>query len=159
MKRNRLLLIIIGILVLTNVYLLWYVNNEPKKEEPKPTRTERMKSYAQKEMGFTEEQANEYVKLRLMRDSILQPLNAELRAAKMAIIDLKNTDNPSDSAVNAVMANIGEKQQAVEMAFLAHFQRLNALCTPEQRPRFDSLLQRAIRRNTGGERTDSTAQR
>ncbi len=158
MKRNQLLLLIILVLVATNLYLLWYVNNSQPTEEPKLTRNERLKNWVQRDLGFDSAQAEQYIALRNQRDSLLKPVNAELRDAKMRMIALKSNPEASDSLVQSVVQNIAAKQAAVELVYLAHFRRLNALCLPDQRPRLDSLLERVIKRNTGGG-ADSTLPR
>ena len=151
MKKNQLLLIIILLLIATNAYLLWYVNrSETPPEEPKLSRNERLKGWIKKDVGFSEAQADEYIELRNLRDSLLKPANAELRAAKMKIITLMNDTLATDSAIDSVMKEIAEKQIAVEKVYLAHFKRMHQLCTPEQQPRFDTLVIKMIRRNTGG---------
>jgi hypothetical protein len=80
---------------------------------------------------------------------LLAPLNADLRGAKLEMINLLKQDGVPDSTVQAVAAKIASKQAPIEMEFYKHFIRVKAMCQPQQYGAFDSLLNRMVRRNTG----------
>jgi hypothetical protein len=148
-NNNKVLLSLLVLLLLTNVGMLWYFTREEKIEAKPVSRTERMAAMVQKELGFTDEQKQHYITLRLKRDSLLAPLNADLRAAKMEMINLLKQENVPDSVVLAVAEKIAAKQVPIEMEFYRHFIRVKAMCQPQQYSAFDSLLNRMVRRNTG----------
>jgi hypothetical protein len=148
-NNNKVLLSLLVLLLLTNVGMLWYFTREEKIEAKPVSRTERMAAMVQKELGFTDEQKQHYITLRLKRDSLLAPLNADLRAAKLEMINLLKQENVPDSAVQWVAEKIAAKQVPIEMEFYRHFIRVKAMCQPQQYSAFDSLLNRMVRRNTG----------
>jgi Spy/CpxP family protein refolding chaperone len=148
-NNNKVLLSLLVLLLLTNIGMLWYFTREEKIETKPVSRTERMAAMVQREMNLTDEQKQQYIALRLKRDSLLAPLNADLRAAKLEMINLLKQDNVPDSMVKAVADKIAAKQVPIEMEFYKHFVRIKAMCQPQQYGSFDSLLNRMVRRNTG----------
>lgn len=148
-NNNKVLLSLLVLLLLTNIGMLWYFTREEKIEAKPVSRTERMAVMVQRELNLTEEQKQQYIALRLKRDSLLAPLNADLRAAKLEMINLLKQDSVPDSVVLAVAQKIAARQVPIETEFYKHFIRIKAMCQPQQYSAFDSLLIRMVRRNTG----------
>lgn len=151
MKRsyNPVLLMLLGVLIITNLVMLWYFTRNSGSEKKWTGPTERMAAMMQRELNFTDAQVAEYLTLRSRRDSIMRPLNDSLRAAKMAMISLLRGPEVSDSLILLAAEKVSQQQMPVEIAFYRHFRRVQALCTETQRPAFDSMLVKMIRRNTG----------
>jgi len=157
MKGNRVLLVIIAVLLLTNLGMLLYFTGGSKKEERKPmSRAERAAEMMRKDVGFTDEQVEQYKQLRQRRDDEMKDLNANLRAERAKLMELLRQPDVPDSVVLNVAKAIGEKTVPVEVAFYQHFRRVQQICTPEQMPRYDSMLMRIMVRGIPGG-VDSTA--
>jgi hypothetical protein len=148
-SKNKVLVMLVVALLVTNLGILWYFNRETKEATQTLTRSERMAEMMKKELGFSDAQAQEYLRLRQMRDSIMQPLNQDLRAAKMELIQLLRQPNVPDSVAMAAAAMVAERQAPLEMEYYRHFRRIQALCEPGQMGAFDSMLVRMVKRNTG----------
>jgi periplasmic protein CpxP/Spy len=149
-----MLILLIVVLLITNLGMLWHFTHESKEEVKQVSRTERMADMMKKELGFNDVQAQEYIHLRLMRDSIMKPLNDSMRAARMELLELVRQSNVPDSMVLLAAQKIARAQVPLEVEFFRHFKRIQAVCKPEQLPQFDSMLVRMVRRNTG----DTTVQ-
>ena len=54
----------------------------------------------------------------------------------------------SDSVVEERAKVIGEQQKEIDVHVLKHFKDLRSLCTPEQLPKYDSLLPMIVQRMT-----------
>jgi hypothetical protein len=143
------LIILIVVLLITNLGMLWYFTRDTKEESKPMSRTERMAEMMRKELGFDEKQVQEYIGLRNRRDSILAPLNAELRQAKIDMVNLLNTEGVADSTILLAAQKIAAKQVPIEVAFQQHFKRIQAICNQQQQKSLDSMLLRMVRRNTG----------
>jgi hypothetical protein len=143
------LIILIVVLLITNLGMLWYFTRDAKEEVKSVSRSERMAQMMRKELGFDSLQAQEYINLRSRRDSIIAPMNAELRQAKIDMINLLGSEDVSDSMLQVAAENVAAKQVPIEVAFHQHFKRVQAICNPQQMKRFDTMLLRMIRRNTG----------
>ncbi|HMP92773.1 MAG TPA: hypothetical protein PKD90_07875 [Phnomibacter sp.] len=146
--RNKVLLLVIAALLITNIGILWYYNKPEPQEKPR-SRNERSAEYIKKELGFNDEQLAQYLRLRSLRDSLLRPINLQMREARLHMISLLQQPNVPDSVANKAFEAIGKVQIPMEREYYNHFRRMQAICTPEQLPRFDSMLNKMVRRNTG----------
>lgn len=145
---NKGLMILVALLVLTNVAMLWYFTRPPKEEKPL-TRSEKMAEYMKKELRLDDAQTQQYLQLRHLRDSLLAPLQAQSRAAKMEMLALLKQPNVPDSVVRMAAEKVAQKQVDLELAYFNHFKRIVNICKPEQQPYFEEVLNRMVRRNTG----------
>jgi protein CpxP len=148
-SNKPVLIILIVVLLITNLGMLWYFTRDAKEEVKPMTRSERMGEMMRKELNFDDRQVQEYLALRARRDSIMAPLNLELRAAKMEMLDLISKGEGTDSLLWLGAEKVAAKQVPIEVAFHQHFKRLQAICNQQQLKSFDSMLQRMVRRSTG----------
>jgi Spy/CpxP family protein refolding chaperone len=146
-SRNRNLLFIIGILVLTNIavlgYFLWFKKPvEPKRPDPRNGMTEMLK----KDVGFNDDQEAQYKKLKDEQWATIKPMFDEMRKAKVNLFRLLSDPNTSDSAVRKAADVIADQQKALDVQTYSHFKKVRAICTPDQQPKYDSLIQRMFRK-------------
>lgn len=146
---HKILLVLIGALLATNLGMLWYFTHQNKQQAKPISRSERMTEMMKKELNFSEEQVQKYQQLRARRDSILQPMNAELRTAKMDMLQLLQQKDLADTTIAAAATRVAQEQAKLEVAFFHHFKRVQAICQPNQLPLLESMLEKMVRRNTG----------
>ncbi len=101
------------------------------------------------EIGFDQQQLDEYSKLREAHMKKIKPLFEEIRTAKDSFYALLYVNNPSDSSLNEAAKKIGDKQEVLDREVFAHFQNVRSLSHPDQLPKFDSLFKKVIDRITG----------
>lgn len=164
--KSKILVSIIGVLLLVNIgmliFFLWM--NPGKKPERKPERPHfSMTSVLEKEVGFSKEQLQKFEQLREKHRKQLKPLFDSLRAAKDKFYKLLKDPALNDSILNDAARSIGESQEALDLRTFKQFQELKTICTPEQQPKLDSVIQGMVKRMTfpfkrGGDkgRADST---
>jgi hypothetical protein len=58
----------------------------------------------------------------------------------------------SDSVISAVADTSATTQRSMEVRMFNHLKRIRMLCTPGQRPRFDSLFVRILNRRGEGKK-------
>jgi hypothetical protein len=146
--KNRTLLLLIAVLLITNVVMLYLLNREPVKE-PELSRSERMIKMVQEELDLSQGQVAEYVKLRTFRDSLMKPIQGEIRNAKMEMLLLIRQDSVSEDVLKGISRKVGDNQALMEMEYYSHFKRMQQMLQDDQQPKFDSLLLRMIYRTTG----------
>lgn len=162
-SRNRNLLVIIAVLLLTNIavlgYFLWY----KKEEKPQHTENKERNGIAdplKKEVGFNEEQLAAYVVLRDKQRGVIRPMFDEMRKSKDTLFRLLSDPNTSDSVLNIVTDGIAQKQKALDLQTFHHFKRVRAICTPEQQSKYDSLIVKMFRKmgrpKSEAEKTEKT---
>ncbi|SRR5258705_7578041 len=149
-SRNRNLIFIIAVLLLTNIavlsYFLWI---KPTRTDGGDGRDKRRPGIADKlrdSIGFNNEQVAQYEKLKDEQWASLRPMFDDMRKAKDNLFKLISDPNATDSLIDKTSDVIAQKQKALDLQTFNHFKKVRALCTPEQQPKYDSLIQRMFRR-------------
>jgi len=150
-SRNKNLLVIIAVLLLTNVgvlaYFLWYKKPAETAAHGGQQRDRNgMADVLQKEVGFDEGQLSKYKELRDRQRDIIRPMFDSMRVAKDGLFSLISTPAASDSTVEAAANVIALRQRELDIKTFQHFKRVRSLCRPDQEAKYDSLLLRMFRR-------------
>jgi periplasmic protein CpxP/Spy len=157
MNRNKLLLFIIALLLVSNLVLAFFlVSRKPGRPEMR-SRNERMQymhNLLQKEVDFSAAQLEQFDTLRKKHMSVMQPLMDSLRLSKEQLFNQVSTIN--DSTEQTAAAQIGYYQAKIDRQMLNHLREVRQLCTNEQQPAYDSAVQKITKRLVQGYRkTDS----
>jgi periplasmic protein CpxP/Spy len=146
--RYRNLLIIIGVLLLTNIAVLVYFLELKKSEKPPHNQDGRpgISEILQKEVGFTDAQLAQYKELKDEQKQTIRPMYDDMRKAKDSLFKLISYPGTSDSVLNQVSDVIAQKQKALDMQTFSYFKKLRTVCTPEQQPKYDSVIQRMFKK-------------
>jgi protein CpxP len=146
--RNRNLLIIIGVLLLTNVAVLVYFLGQKRnsgmeqRERERSTVTEML----QDEVGFNGEQTAKYKELKDKQRERIRPMYDNMRKAKDSLFRLLSYPDTPDSLLNKAAEVIAQRQKELDIETFNHFKRVRTLCTPDQLPQYDSLVLRLLRK-------------
>jgi len=150
-SKNKPLIIIIIILLLTNVailaYFLWL--KQPDKPPPFDKNRDRLAESLKNEVGFNDKQVAEYKKIKDAQWDKMKGRFDDLRKVKDSFFHLLSVENTNDSVLNNAADSIAYRQKALDLEAYAHFKELRKLCTPEQQPKYDSLVQRMFHRMAG----------
>lgn len=147
-SRNRNLLGIIGILLLTNIlvlgYFLWFKKpvNKPAPEKERTGITELL----EKEVGFTDAQLATYKQLKDKQRENMKPMFEEMRRAKDSLYKMMGDSTVNDSIINLAAENIARRQKALDLHAFYHFKNVRTICTADQREKYDSMILRMFRR-------------
>lgn len=149
---NRWLTIITLLLLTANIVtlaLLW-TNKKPDREEfipPPPPQQPggQVFEFISNELKLDSTQQENYKKLREEHQSQVRPLQENIGKAKDSFFDLLKQENISDSIVESFSEKIGYLEEQRDVFTFRHFQKLRAICTNEQKIRFDSIIQQALR--------------
>lgn len=144
--RNKILLLIIGVLLLTNIILASFLllNKPSAKRGMRGGRSTMIASFLQKEIGFNQQQLKQY-------DSLSEPNHNKVKAMFDTLGTYKDSqfkqlaiDNFSDTAIVKTAEAIATKQKEIEIVLYKHFKEIRNLCTTQQQPEFDSLFYKVI---------------
>ena len=142
--RNRNLLIIIGVLLLTNIAVLIYFLGAKKPSGNDTSVYDRDRSRVaemlQKEVGFNDEQTAQYKLLKEKQKQTIRPMFDDMRKAKDSLFRQLSYPGTSDSLLSKLSDAIAQKQKAIDLQTFNHFKRVRTLCTPDQQPRYDSMV-------------------
>ena len=111
------------------------------------------------EVGLDSQQVNELNRLREEHWKKMRPLFEELQHTKNEFYLLLKSPETPDSIINHAASLIGEKQKAIDLQVFQHFRNSRLVCTPEQRPKYDSLVQIIIKRMSGPSRGSNNRKR
>ncbi|HSC37046.1 MAG TPA: periplasmic heavy metal sensor, partial [Chitinophagaceae bacterium] len=139
--RNKTLVAIIAVLLLSNItmllyFVVWKEGGKPGHGDNK--RRSPMTEFLQKDIGFSPQQLATFDSLKQRHFAALRPLGEDLGRSRDSLY-LLAAKNPGDSVLQSAADAIGRRQSALELRLFENFLQIRHLCTPEQLPRFDSL--------------------
>ncbi|THU32058.1 hypothetical protein FAM09_28160 [Niastella caeni] len=148
--RQRWLLVLVAILLLTNIATLsiyWF--KKPDRDGGfGRDREKRMGQFLVDQMKFDTAQEAAYWKL---RDSIIviqKPVMDSIRNAKKRFFDLLKQPDATDSMLTARSNEIGVLQKRLDSVTFRHFQKVRAICRPDQLQKFDTVIKEIVNRMT-----------
>lgn len=140
--KSKLYLLIIGILLATNIAMLYFCfGNKPEEKKPKgPDRSAMMREFLQKEIGFNDIQLQQLDTLSKQRKEKMKADMEAMKNNKEEQFKELGTKGYSDSAIEEMVNRSAEKQRNMELKMFNHFITIRKMCTAEQLPKFDSLF-------------------
>ena len=145
MENQRVLKILLVVLVILNITTLSYmwINKQGMGDHP-PHRPD-VFAYLCKELQFTEQQQRQYEDLRDEHHRSIERFQQKAAMFREHFFDLIHTSSPDSALVKQLADSIASTQQKIELATFYHFQKVRAICTPEQQKKFDEVIQDALR--------------
>ena len=145
-SRNKPLIFIIAVLLLTNIAVLSYFLWFKKPAEPRRGDGGRgIETQLQNDVGFNEDQLVQYRQLRDEQKKALKPMFEDIRKAKDSLFSMISV-NVSDSVVNSLADAIAQKQKTIDLRMFNHFKKIRDLCKPDQLAKYDSLVMRLMKK-------------
>jgi protein CpxP len=152
--RQRWLLVLVAILLLTNIATLsiyWFKkpNHEGGPGHDSGNREKRMGQFMVDQMKFDSTQEAAYWKLRDTMIATQRPVIDSMRDAKKRFFDLLNQSGATDSSALITRSNeIAALQKRLDLATFRHFQHVRAICRPDQLQKFDTVIKEIVNRMT-----------
>jgi len=141
--KSKLYILIIGILLVTNIAVLFFFLSD-KHEGPKAGQrgggVAMMKDFLRNDVGFTEEQIQQYDTLSKQHREKTKADFDTLKVSKERQFKELGRKGFNDSVITEMANRSAEKQKLMEANMLNYFATVRKLCTPEQQPKFDSLF-------------------
>jgi len=151
-KNNKALVFIIAVLLLSNIAMLvFFLRKEKEEDKPRQSPREYMIGRLKNEVGFTDEQIAKYVELTDKHKQRMKPMFDDIHMVKDSFYQLLRGE-PSDSVMNHYLINIGEKQKSIDQNIFNHFLSLKHICTSDQLPKYDSVMQDVIKWMIGSQK-------
>jgi periplasmic protein CpxP/Spy len=151
--RQKWLLVLVAILLLTNIATLsiyWIKkpdhNGGPGRDPG--NREKRMGQFMVDQLKFDTTQEASYWKLRDSMVAIQKPVMDSIRSAKKRFFDLLNQPEATDSMLSARSNEIADLQKKLDSVTFRHFQKVRAICRPDQLQKFDTVIKEIVNRMT-----------
>ncbi len=147
--RNRTLIFIILLLLVTNIALLAYTCAFSKRN-PSEKMKDGFTNALKKEVGFSEDQIKQFTALKEKHWAEARADMDHIRNIRQELFNLTKDATVSDSLITLYADSIGILQKNVEINTFHHFKAARQLCTPDQQPKYDSLMKKIIRQGRPG---------
>jgi hypothetical protein len=152
---NKTLMIIIGVLLVSNLILLGlYLNRElGRKKLGKSNRSPI--DFMARELQLNDAQTSSFAKLWADNNERNKPIVDSIRSGREQLYQYLRTSPQPDSLIMSITEKIARFDRQLTLNNYAHFRKVSELCSSDQQVRLDSLLKkmgnkRALRRNQGG---------
>ncbi len=143
LAKNKLLILLVGILLLANIIMLSFWLFKPKSQNHNSSGNKNSKGmvsgFLKKELNFNDDQLKRFDTLRSAHFERIKPFYRELNNSKEVLFSRAYVTSDS-SAIDSLANEIGKRQAEIDKNFLNHFRQIRELCTEEQKPAFDSLF-------------------
>lgn len=149
LAKNKLLILLVGILLLANIIMLSFWLFKPKAQSHNNSGNKSSKGmvsgFLKKDLNFSDEQLKRFDTLRTAHFERIKPFYRELNNSKEVLFGRVYASADS-SVIDSLAAEIGKRQADIDKNFLNHFRQIRELCTEEQKPAFDSLFPGVIKK-------------
>ena len=150
---NKLLIVVIGLLVVSNIVLAFFLLNGKTKKPAKRERNDPTEMMI-KEVGMDEKQAATHKQMKDDHFKAVRPLYDSLRAAKATYFGLVKDTAVKEEMAKVYRDKIAAWQSTIDSMTFAHFRKMRSLLNPQQQLKYDEFVQKLMQRG----RKDSTAQ-
>jgi Spy/CpxP family protein refolding chaperone len=151
--RQRWLLVLVAILLLTNIATLsiYWIKKPDHDGGPgrdPGNREKKMGQFMVDQMKFDATQEASYWKLRDSMIAIQKPVMDSIRSSKKRFFDLLNQPDATDSMLIAHTNQIADLQKKLDLVTFRHFQKVRSICRPDQLQKFDTVIKEIVNRMT-----------
>ncbi len=157
-KQNRFLTLVVFLLVIFNVSMMtiMWLGRPLRPERPgNPPRPGQEQADIQKlirdELGFDDQQIEEYLKMRREHRNQVRRLGEEIRQIKKQMFDEVLQDNPQPELSDSLLSLAQNKQAQIEKLTFQHFLDLKKLCRADQKDKLKRLMFELFRRKPGND--------
>jgi len=134
MNKVKFLYIVIVLLAFTNVGLML---NMYLHKPPHPNHHGGPKKVIVEKLGFDQKQSDAYDVIIKKHRTRIDSIEKKIRTNKDALFTLLKSDDSNKR--DSIITNLGGLQMEIESAHYSHFEKLKAICTPEQMDEFEEL--------------------
>ncbi len=137
-SKNRLLVWLVALLLIANAATIAMFWLGKTKRPPEPRRPE--SDFLVKELKLDSGQQAKFELLRKEHRSAVDSLRAKVKEAKDQLFDLVKDLAATDSMKQTAAAAVSVITEKIDLYTVEHFQKVRAICNPEQQKHFDEML-------------------
>lgn len=143
MKKNLLLYILLGFLVLMNGFFLFKhfgSSNQNDHQKPAPG------NFIVKQLDFDATQSQQFEKLEIAHREKMDAILDDIKASKDALLDKLFDETDSDLEVDFITTEIANNEKIKEAEVFRFFKAVSEICNEKQKEEFKSIIKDALRR-------------
>ncbi len=142
-KSKWLMVMVIVLLIANTTTLVMFWMGRPAHG---PSPKEEVKDFLVKELSMDSSQQANFEILRQEHHHAVDSLRQLVKQSKDHLFTLVKDPEASDSLEHAYATQTSQITEQIDLFTLKHFQKLRAICRPDQQRRFDELLHELIER-------------
>ena len=137
---NKVVAWLLGLLILANIATLtfFWIGHLKNQRDNSP------KEFLAKSLHFSESQKNAYFELAKNHNENANKIREQIKIDKENLFQLLKTDQIVDSVKNNAALKVSLSIQSLDILTFDHFKKVRALCTEEQKPEFNQLIQKMV---------------
>ncbi len=143
-SNNKILVIIIAVLLLVNTGMVFFILRTPEKPSFHNDFKAAMPEFLQNSIGFSSQQMSQY-------DSLSNAYNAKFKANMESLRSDRQQEFKqfaqtgfNDSAIDSIVLLATENRKLLDVNLLQYTKEIRKICTPEQQPKYDTLLYKVL---------------
>lgn len=138
--KNKITSWIIAILIIANIATLLYfwVGHFRNQKMNSP------REFLAKKLNFSDNQKSIYFNLAKEHNQSANKIRAQIKIDKDNFFKLLQSDQISDSVRNNEALKVSISIQSLDILTFEHFKKVRAICSEEQKPKFDELIQKMV---------------
>jgi hypothetical protein len=153
-NKNTITNILIGILIIANITTLSLYWLRKDHRPPLLKGNNRAEDFVIKELKLDSTQANAYKALVAEHRQQINNIKGTVNSNREKFFGLLKNDTINPEVFNEALKGTSVEQKFVDSITFYHFKKLRAICSPEQKKKFDEIIQQILRMNgpprTGG---------
>lgn len=139
MRKNLLLTVLLGFLVVMNGVLIYLVLNKQDKRPRRP------KEFISEQLNFSEEQKLEFGQIEDAHHHKMRALDHRSSDLKAYLFSQLGQSDFTYQKQDSVIALIGALSIEREKELFGYFQKVSAICNDRQRSKLERILSKAVR--------------
>lgn len=148
MKKNLLLgLLLLFLVVMNGILLFMLFGQGPDRRPPGPP-----KDFIVKELGFDENQMEEYRELSKAHFKSMRRFDEQSRKLKDELFNGIGDKNFTAKQADSITTLIAQLSKDKELNVFGHFKEVGEVCTPEQKAKLDKIISKTLHRHRKGRR-------
>lgn len=143
---NKILAVAVILLLAVNTVLLIFIWKGKNKHEPRHSQGNGAFETMAKELSMSEQQKNDYKKLRDEHFARVRPLFDSIRQYRASFFKMVRDTTSSEDSLNVYSKRVAEKQATIDKMTFEHFKKVRALFSGDQQKQFDEYMQKMMQR-------------
>lgn len=143
MKKNLLLYILLGFLVVVNGFFLFKhfdTTNQKGPKGPSP------RNFIAKQLEFDATQSQQFEELDVAHREKMSAILDDIRKSKDVLFDNLTDENSNTSEIDSLARIVADKEVKKELETFRFFKAVGEICNDNQKERFKIIIKDALRR-------------
>ena len=143
MKKNLLLYILLGFLILMNGFFLFKHFGSLNQNDPqRPTRG----NFIAKQLDFDATQSQQFEKLDVVHREKMDAILNDIKVSKDVLFDKLSDEKSKTSEIDSLARIVADKEVRKELETFSFFKAVGEICNEKQKVRFKTIIKDALRR-------------